>query len=289
MRNVTPDTITDAFLGYCADSTAPRLRTVLELFVRHLHAFAREAHLTHAEWNAAIDFLYRAGKISTPERNEFILTSDVLGLSSLVDMINTPAGATASSVLGPFHIADMPVLPWGADLIRDNAGDPVVVAGTVSDDAGRPLAGAQLDVWQTAANGLYSNQDPAQARDNLRFRMRCDEAGRFAFSSVRPAPYTVPSDGPVGDLLRATGRHPWRPSHFHFIVTAAGCRPLVTELFPADDRYLDEDAVFGVREDLVMAFSQQTDRASAPAGLEIRDRLPVPYARVDLEIRLARA
>jgi protocatechuate 3,4-dioxygenase beta subunit len=171
-------------------------------------------------------------------------------------------------------------------LIGANDGQPVVLAGHVRDPAGQPLAGAQLDIWHTAPNGLYSNQDQDQARYNLRFRMQTDAAGRYAFSTTRPMPYMVPDDGPVGDLLHATGRHPWRPAHFHFIVTAAGMAPLVTELFPADDPYLDQDAVFGVRESLILDLQPEVDRGALPAELEARDRLPLPVLFADYDFTL---
>jgi protocatechuate 3,4-dioxygenase beta subunit len=288
MRTVTKETLTETFLGYCADDTDPRLKLILERLAHHLHAFVQETGLTHAEWRKGIELLVKAGEISDANRNEFVLFSDVLGLSSLVDMINSPPDATASSVLGPFHILGAPALPVGGDLRRDNAGAAVVISGQVRDIDGRPIPGAALEIWQTADNGLYSNQDPAQPHYNLRARMIVGDDGRYAFTTVRPAPYTVPEDGPVGELLRATGRHPWRPSHLHFIVEAEGFRTLVTELFPDDDPYLDQDAVFGVREDLVMAYRRHDDPADLPAGLEAADRIEPPFFTVDFDFTLAR-
>lgn len=287
MRTVNQQSITQAFMDYCSQDTDPRLRFLLERLVTHLHGFAREVQLTHEEWRAMIAFLTKAGEMTTDERNEFILLSDVLGLSSLVDMVNSPDGATASSVLGPFHILGAPDLPVGGDLKRDNDGATVVVQGRVLSAAGAPIPGAVLEIWQTADNGLYSNQDTAQPDYNLRTRQTVGEDGRYAFTTVRPAPYTVPDDGPVGELLRATGRHPWRPSHLHFIVQADGFNPLVTELFPDDDPYLDQDAVFGVREDLVMHYQEQTDATAAPADLEAIDRLTTPFYSVDFDFRLS--
>ncbi|MGI9491591.1 MAG: dioxygenase, partial [Geminicoccaceae bacterium] len=171
---------------------------------------------------------------------------------------------------------------------RDNDGATVVVQGRVLSAEDTPIAGAILEIWQTADNGLYSNQDTAQPDYNLRARQVVGNDGRYAFTTVRPAPYTVPDDGPVGDLLRATGRHPWRPSHLHFIVQAEGYRTLVTELFPDDDPYLDEDAVFGVRQDLTMHYQEHTDPKNAPADLEARDRLTTPFYKIDFDFRLAR-
>lgn len=287
MRTVTQDSITTAFAAYCADTPDARTKLVLTRLAAHLHSFAREVNLTHAEWQIGIDMLYRAGRISTPERNEFILFSDVFGLSSLVDMLGSGAGRTEGSVLGPFHVADSRWLEYGGDVIGDNEGDHVVFHGRILDAAsGAPLPGAALDVWQTAANGLYSNQDPEQPVGNLRFRMRSAEDGAFAFTTVRPAPYTVPSDGPVGDLLRATGRHPWRPSHFHFIISAEGRKPLTTEIFPDDDPYLDADAVFGVREALVIHYEAQTGLEKLPARIAARDRLKRPFYLVRRDFRI---
>ncbi len=288
MRTVTKETLTETFLGYCADDTDPRLRLILERLAHHVHAFVRETGLTHAEWRKGIELLVKAGEISDANRNEFVLFSDVLGLSSLVDMVNSPAEATASSVLGPFHIRGAPEIPVGGDLKADNAGATVVVAGQIRDTGGRPIPGAVLEIWQTAVNGLYSNQDPEQAEYSLRGRMTADADGHYAFTTVRPAPYTVPDDGPVGELLHATGRDPWRPSHLHFIVEAEGFRTLVTEVFPSDDPYLDQDAVFGVREDLVMEYVRHDDLAELPAGLEAAGRIVAPFFTVDFDFTLAR-
>lgn len=287
MRSITADSITEAFAAYCAGAPDARTRHVLTHLAKHLHAFAREVGLTHAEWQLGIEMLYQAGKISSPERNEFILFSDVFGLSSLVDMLGSGAGRTEGSVLGPFHVAGSRWLDPGGDAIGENEGDHVVFVGRVLEAAsGAPVAGAVLDVWQTAGNGLYSNQDPQQPAGNLRFRMRAGDDGAFAFSTVRPAPYTVPNDGPVGDMLRATARHPWRPSHFHFIVSAQGRNPLTTEIFPDDDPYLDADAVFGVRESLVVHYEAMHDIEKIPVPIAARDRLKRPFylARHDFRI-----
>jgi len=289
MRDVDQQSITQAFLDYCSADTDPRLRFILERLTHHLHEFTREVSLTHDEWRKSIEFLTKAGEITTAERNEFVLLSDVLGLSSLVDMIHSPPNATASSVLGPFHILGAPDLPVGGDLKQDNDGATVIVQGKVVTPEGEPIAGAVLEIWQTAENGLYSNQDAAQPEYNLRARQVVGDDGRYAFTTVRPAPYTVPSDGPVGELLRGTGREPWRPSHLHFIVQADGHRTLVTEVFPDDDPYLDSDAVFGVRSDLTMHYAEHQDPADAPAGLEAADRLTTPYYLIDFDFRLAKA
>ena len=201
-------------------------------------------------------------------------------------MINSPEQGTPSSVLGPFHILGAPDLPNGGDLKSDNDGATVIVSGSVTDPDGNPVAGAEFEIWQTADNGLYSNQDTAQPDYNLRAHLKAGSDGRYMFTTIRPAPYTVPDDGPVGELLHATGRHPWRPSHLHFIVTAPGHRTLVTEVFPSDDPYLDEDAVFGVRDALVMEYREQTDPDAVPAGLAIGKAVTVPYFTVDFDFVL---
>jgi protocatechuate 3,4-dioxygenase beta subunit len=287
MRDVTKDTITDAFIGYLGAGTDERLRFLLTTLVGHIHDFVKETELTHDEWQKALELLYRAGEISDPERNEFVLFSDVLGLSSLVDIVNSSPDGTPSSVLGPFHILGAPELPVGGDMKNRNEGDTVVVGGRVLTTDGQPIEGAEIEIWQTADNGLYSNQDAAQPDYNLRARMITDADGRYLFSTVRPAPYTVPDDGPVGELLHATGRHPWRPSHLHFIVTADGYRRLVTEVFPSDDPYLDEDAVFGVREQLVMTYRPESDPSTLPDGLAIKDTLEDNFYVVDFDFVLS--
>lgn len=283
MRNVTAASITQAVAHSFEGAADPRFKQLIERLTHHLHAYAREVNLTPEEWKAGIDFLYHAGKISDEARNEFILTSDVLGLSSLVDLLASSAGGTERSALGPFHAEGSPLLAVGGDLKRDNDGEPLLVRGCVRDADGRPVAGAQLDFWQAAINGKYWQQDPAQDQHNLRFRMITGDDGVYAFTTVRPAPYNVPYDGPVGDLLRAGGRHAWRPAHFHFIVSAAGSRTLTTEVFFADDRYIDADAVFGVRASLLVNPRLDTD-----AALAQRHRLPLPFHSVEFDFRLSR-
>ena len=286
MRSVTKDNITEVFTSYFGEDTDPRVREVLGALARHIHDFAREVNLTHAEWQVGIDFLTRAGDITTPERHEFVLLSDVLGLSSLVDMLHSREDATSSSVLGPFHVSNPPPLEIGGDMKRDFEGEVLLVEGTVRDTEGNPIAGAEIDIWQTAPNGLYSSQDPDQDIHSFHGLMKADENGRYAFTTVRPVSYTVPDDGPVGDILRAAGRHPWRPSHLHYIVSAKGFRNLVTEVFPDDDPYLDEDTVFGVRSDLVMTYEPQP-AGSFPEGFALSGQVPEAYSRVDFDLVLA--
>lgn len=288
MRNVTEETLTKAFLDYMSEDTDDRVKYLLTELATRLHGFIRDTGLTHDEWRKALELLFNAGQISDPERNEFVLFSDVLGVSSLVDIINSAEEGTPSSVLGPFHILGAPDVKVGADLKGDNEGDLVVVGGRVLDPEGNPIVGAELEIWQTADNGLYSGQDESQPDYNLRAHMVSDADGRYLFSTVRPAPYTVPDDGPVGQLLRATGRHPWRPSHLHFIATAEGHRTLVTEVFPSDDPYLDEDAVFGVREQLIMVYQERNDPSDLPDDLEIKDKIDGTFYVVDFDFILAK-
>lgn len=256
MRNVTEENITRAVLETISKTENQRLKVIMTSLIRHLHDFVREVELTQDEWMQAIAFLTRVGETTTPLRNEFILASDTLGVSSLVDMIShrKASGVTDSSLLGPFYLEGSKVLEVGGDVIGDNDGEPILVTGRVVTPDGRPIAGAVLDVWQNAANGLYENQDPEQPESNLRFRMRTDSEGHYRFTTTRPISYTVPYDGPVGEMLQAVGRHAWRPAHVHFMISADGYQPLITELFVDDDDYIDADAVFGVRESLVVPF-----------------------------------
>ncbi len=289
MRNVTPENLTETFLSYAGADTDPRLREILTSLVNHLHGFIKDVGLTHEEWRKGLEVLTASGEITDHERNEFVLISDVLGVSSLVDMINSPEGCTSSSVLGPFHILGAPEIPVGGDMIGDNEGEQVVVEGRVLDTDGNPVEGAVIEIWQTADNGLYSNQDEAQGEYNLRASMKTGANGRYALTTVRPAPYMVPTDGPVGEMLDGTGRDAWRPSHLHFIVTADGLRSLVTEVFPSDDPYLDTDAVFGVREDLVMVYEKGHNKADLADDIVAKDKLADDFSHVDFDFILHKA
>ena len=287
MRNITKDNLAEVFDSYMGPDTNPRLKEVMSSLVKHLHAFAKDVNLTHAEWETGIAFLEHAGEISDKERHEFVLLSDVLGLSSLVDMINSRPEGTSSSVLGPFHITGSPPLEIGGDM-KDNFEGPVLLAqGVIKDTEGVPIEGASLDIWQTAPNGLYSSQDPDQDTYSFHGIQTTGKDGRYAFTSVRPVEYTVPTDGPVGAILNATGRHPWRPSHLHFIVEAEGYRPLVTEIFAEDDPYLDQDTVFGVREDLIMSY-QDMPAGSFPEGFELSGTVDEAYLKVDFDLTLVK-
>jgi hydroxyquinol 1,2-dioxygenase len=281
MRNVDIDNITEAVTASFANSENDRLKEIVGHLVAHLHAFARESRLTQAEWMRAIEFLAACGRKSTVERNEFILLSDVLGISSIVDLINQQSAGTEASAIGPFYRNDSKSVSSGADLRRNTPGLPVIVRGRVVDAAERGLGGAILDVWSNARNGLYPAQDPHQDPHNLRAKVVADEAGRYCFVSVPPEPYQVPTDGPVGDLLRAGARRAWRPAHFHFMVGARGHASVVTEIFIEGDPYLESDAVFGVRHSLVRPMRRCEERVQG-----IPDGIDPPHFLLDADFQL---
>ncbi|MFC8363516.1 intradiol ring-cleavage dioxygenase [Streptomyces griseorubiginosus] len=260
----------------------PRLRELLTGLIRHLHDFARETRLTQQEWERAVAFLTATGQKCTDTRQEFILLSDVLGLSMLVETINgdRAQGATESTVLGPFHMTESPVRALGDDIDLVGGTEPCVVSGRVRSADGTPLPGAVLDVWQADEQGFYDVQQPdVQPAGNGRGLFTADAEGRFWFRTCVPAPYPIPTDGPVGDLLRATGRHPYRPAHIHFIVGAEGHTPVTTHIFVAGSDYLDSDAVFAVKRSLVQDFAV-TDDPSLAAEFGVPN--PFRHARFDL-------
>ena len=270
-----------------ADTPDPRLRQVMTSLVHHLHAFVKDVELSEEEWGFAIDFLTRTGHMSNEVRQEFILLSDVLGVSMLVETINHRTGGTSteSTVLGPFHMVESPVRELGADIALDGKGTPCLVSGQVTGPDGEPLAGAAVDVWQTNEDGFYDVQQPGiQPPGNLRGLFTTDEDGRYWFRSVVPRYYPIPDDGPVGELLAATNRHPNRPAHLHFIVDAPGYRPVTTHVFVADSPYLDSDAVFGVKESLIRDVAEVDDPARA-ADLG----LPNPFRTLTFDLSLLRA
>lgn len=238
----------------------PRLAEVMASLVKHLHAFAKEIHLTQGEWEVAVDFLTKTGQICSGERQEFILLSDVLGFSMLVDAINNrrPEGATENTVFGPFHVADAPVRAMGDDICLDGKGEPCRFEGRVLDLEGRPIEGACVDVWSDNADGFYDVQQPGvQPQWNNRGRFFTEADGAYAFRGIKPTSYPIPDDGPVGRMLAHLGRHPYRPAHMHFLVTAPGFQKLVTHTFVGGDTYLSSDAVFGVKETLIAPFERQ--------------------------------
>jgi catechol 1,2-dioxygenase len=269
-RPVMPEDITAAVGKSFDEAPDDRRRLLLQHLVEHLHAYARDVRLTRAEWEAAIAFLTETGHTCTDRRQEFILLSDTLGLSMLVDALEHPAppGATESTVLGPFHVEGSPLRAMGSSTVeQEGSGDPAFVTGTVRGTDGRPVAGALLDVWQNAANQLYAVQDADQPPENLRGRFKTGADGAFSFWSVRPVDYRIPEDGPVGRMLAATGRHPWRPAHLHIMVSAPGYYTVATHFFDRTSPHLDRDAVFGVKPSLVVDFVPHgPDEPGAPEG-----------------------
>ena len=261
MRNLNQDNITQAVIARLAQTPDPRLKQVLTSLVQHLHAFAREVKLTEAEWAYGIDFLTRVGHTCDEQRQEFILLSDTLGLSMLTVALNNhkPPGCTEATVFGPFHVECAPEMPHGADVANGAPGRPCEVSGRVRGLGGEPVAGAVIDVWQADADGLYDVQREGLAEPQGRAVLRSDAEGRFHFRSVVAEPYPIPNDGPVGEMLTATKRHPWRPAHLHFRLQAPGYETLVTHVFRDGDPYLDSDAVFGVRSSLVADWVEQPD------------------------------
>jgi protocatechuate 3,4-dioxygenase beta subunit len=271
MPKTTPQDITDAVVARFEDCPDPRLRELMQGLVRHLHAFAREAELTQEEWEAAIATLTATGHITDEKRQEFILWSDSLGLSMLVDAMANPLpeGATESTVLGPFYVPGAPERAYGESMAEEPAGDPAWVHGTVRSEDGEPIAGAELDVWQNGDNRLYAVQDAEAEEDHLRGRYTTRDDGSYAFLAVRPVPYTIPNDGPVGRMLESTARHPWRPAHIHVIVRADGFRTLTTHVFDEDSEYLDTDAVFAVKPSLLRRFEHRPpDDPERPDGVQ---------------------
>lgn len=261
IRNFSEKNLTAEVLHRIRNTRDKRLKQVMTSFIRHLHAFVREVKPTQQEWMTGIQFLTDTGHWCSGKRQEFILMSDTLGVSMLVDALNYKAvkGATQSTVLGPFHREGAPELALGANVAKSAAdGEPCIVSGTVRDTAGRPIAGAKLDIWEGGADGLYDSQKGDAM--NLRGVFRSDADGQFHFQCVTPTFYPVPNDGPVGKMLLATGRHPMRPPHLHFWISAPGYKPLITHLFRKGGKYLDSDAVFGVKPELIVEFRKGKDR-----------------------------
>ena len=285
-RRTTEDDITAAVLRRIDATPDPRLRAIMRALVGHLHSFVKEVQLTEAEWFAAIEFLTETGHTCTDRRQEFILLSDTLGVSMVVDLINhrKPGGATESTVFGPFHREGAPEMPAGGNIApRDAGGTPMIVSGRVLDPDGRPIAGARLDVWQADSTGRYDSQYADSDDLHLRGRFRADAGGRYVVRTIRPVHYAIPDDGPVGRMLRATGRHPWRPAHIHFVVSADGYEPVTTHIFDDSDPYLDSDTVFAVKESLVCRFVRHDAKDAAAAAFAIEP----PFDTVEFDFVLA--
>jgi len=260
----TEDELTSEVIASFAAAPDVRLKQIMESLVKHLHSFAKEVRLTDEEWFAGIKFLTDSGDMCSDVRQEFILLSDTLGLSSLVDLINHAKGddlATEPTILGPFHVSGAPLLENGASIITRTlaGGEPAIVRGRVLDIAGNPITGAIIDVWQTDANGMYDIQDSSEVNGNLRGRFKSDNEGRYEFQTIRPVPYPIPADGPVGKMLRSVNRHEWRAAHIHAIVEATDFTSVTTHIFDKESDYLDSDTVFGVKGSLIKTFIKQAD------------------------------
>ncbi|GGO79911.1 6-chlorohydroxyquinol-1,2-dioxygenase [Marinobacterium nitratireducens] len=262
---ISEENITDVVIGTLNSENA-RLNDVMSCLVRHLHAFIREVEPTDEEWISGIEFLTRVGQKCDTVRQEYILLSDTLGVTALKDCIanRKPEGVTEVAVLGPFYRDGAQLLPLGSNISRGTAdGEECLVRGRVMTAAGKPVAGALIDVWQAADNGLYEQQDESQPEMNLRGCFLSDEDGFYSFRTVKPKYYPIPGDGPVGEMLSAVGRHNYRPAHIHFIVSAEGFEPVVTQIYDRQDPYIDSDAVFGVKESLVKDFHRIEDAGLA--------------------------
>jgi protocatechuate 3,4-dioxygenase beta subunit len=269
-RPTSAAAITRAAIDSFANTPDPRLRQIMQALVKHLHAFATEVNLTEDEWMRGIQILTSTGHITDDKRQEFILWSDALGVSMLVDALAHPnaSGATESTVLGPFWTPDAPRRGYGESISEEPSGTPALVRGVVRNTRGEPIQGASVDVWQNGDDGLYTVQNEELPEAHLRgiYTTRAD--GSYAFVGVRPVPYTIPHDGPVGAMLDAAQRHPWRPAHIHMIVTAPGYQRLQTHIFDSTSKYLDSDAVFAVKQSLIREFQPRTpEDPDTPAGV----------------------
>jgi len=287
MRQFDEQTLTEAVVARLKGVKDPRFNQVMESAIRHLHAFARDVQLTEEEWFEGIKFLTATGQKCDDKRQEFILLSDVLGLSMMVVELNSRAaqGATESTVLGPFFVPGAPDYEYGADLSATATvpGEPTWVAGRVLATDGKPIAGATLEIWQSRADGMYDVQDP-HAGHELRGRLRSNAEGRYAFRTHKPKYYPVPTDGPVERLLDAMGHHPMRPAHMHAIVSAPGYQQVITHVFAEGDPYLDSDVVFAVKDSLIAEYRKVESPEEAK-----RLGMPSPFLRLDWDFHLSPA
>jgi hydroxyquinol 1,2-dioxygenase len=284
MRNTTEQNITTLAVERFKTTPDPRLRQIVTSLVKHLHGFVREVEPTEAEWMTGIQFLTSVGKMCDDKRQEFILMSDVLGVSILVDAINhrLPDAATPTTVVGPFHIHDSPDFDSGANMAVGAPGTPLVLTGTVRSLEGKPIANALVDVWQPDGEGIYEAQKPGQQGAYLRGVYRTDKDGRYVIRTVSPIGYTIPLDGPVGNLVTQMGISPYRPTHVHFDVSADGYSSVITHIFRNGDPHLDDDVVFAVKDKLIVDFADHGPGV-APNG----ERLTVPYLTAKFDFVLA--
>lgn len=281
------ETLTQTVLESFADSDNPRLKVLMQSLVRHLHAFVRDVRLTEEEWNTAIDFLTAVGHITDDKRQEFILLSDVLGLSMQTINVNneTYKDATEATVFGPFFVNDAPEIPIGGDIAGGAPGEPSWVEGRVTDTEGNPVPNARIEVWEADDDGFYDVQY-SDGRVSGRAHLFSDENGNYSFWGLTPTPYPIPYDGPVGQMLDATGRSPMRASHLHFMVTAENLRTLVTHIFVEGDELLTSDTVFGVKDSLIKTFEQQAPNTPTPDGRDLNGQA---WTKVTFDIVLAPA
>ncbi len=271
MKTLTEGEITQTALARLSQCPDPRLKKIVGALIRHLHEFAREVELTQEEWLAGIRFLTEAGHLTSDKRQEFILLSDTLGLSAFVDLManrDSGRGATESSLLGPFFREGAPIFSADADISNGLPGEKLLVEGRVLDRDGNPIYGAEIETWQSSSEGLYDLQQPNPENMNLRGRLRADANGRFGFRTIKPSSYPIPSDGPVGKMLLALRRHPYRPAHIHFMISAPGFKTLTTALYIAGDKYLDSDVVFGAKESLVVSYRQSSANGASRDTIE---------------------
>jgi hydroxyquinol 1,2-dioxygenase len=286
MRNLDENTITQAVLARLEHATDERLKDIVTSLVRHLHAFAREVNLTEAEWEQGIQFLTGVGHFTDDKRQEFILLSDTLGLSTLVTAManRKPLGCTEATVFGPFFVEGAPEYQNGDDVANGARGEPCFVSGFIRGLGGEPVAGARIEVWQADADGFYDVQHAGDDAHRARGVLHSLANGRYHFRSIVAEPYPIPHDGPVGRMLDALGRHPWRPAHLHFMITAPGYERLVTHVFRDGDKYLDSDAVFGVRSSLVAQWIPHAEGV-APDGT----RMNTPFSTLEFDFILNRS
>lgn len=266
MSDFTEKNLTDAVLARLDGATDARFKQIMSSLIRHMHDFVRDVELTEAEWFAAIQFLTATGQKCDDKRQEFILLSDTLGVSMLVDAINHRklGGATESTVFGPFYVNGSPSLPKWTNVSEGVAGELTFVSGSVKTVDGKAIAGAQLDLWQTDGEGFYDVQLPNIKGMQARGKVVTDAQGHYGFRTVKPVSYPIPIDGPVGKMLNGMGRHPYRPAHLHAIVSAPGFEPVTTHVFVDGDAYLQSDAVFGVKKSLITKFEKR--EGTAPDG-----------------------
>lgn len=283
MSNLTEQNLVDAVLEKLGGAEDARFKQVMTSLIKHLHAFVRETELTEAEWFAGIQFLTATGQKCDGKRQEYILLSDTLGVSMLVDAINhrKPGGATETTVLGPFYVSGAKDMPMWADIAGDAPGVPAYVFGRVLDVGGKPIAGATIDVWQTDGEGFYDVQRPGGNESYARGKFTTAADGRYGFRTVKPVSYPVPTDGPVGKMLLGMGRHPYRPAHVHAIVSAPRYEKVATHLFVEGDAYLDSDAVFGVKHSLVVEFKSHPAGPTPDGG-----KSAAPYCTAEYDFRL---